>query len=74
MPNDGLQLFGGDWTERKLNILAGYLKAYNIALKNQPFIRVYIDAFAGTGYRQRVQKTPAFDFNEVFQDIRALNA
>lgn len=65
MPNDELQLFGGDWTERKLRILAGYLKAYNTALKKTPFIRVYIDAFAGTGYRQRTRKI----FADIFQDI-----
>lgn len=43
--------FGGDWTELKLKILQGYLKAYLTALKKQPFDLIYIDAFAGTGYR-----------------------
>jgi three-Cys-motif partner protein len=43
--------FGGDWTEQKLDMLRQYLQQYNIALKNQPFQRIYIDAFAGTGYR-----------------------
>lgn len=43
--------FGGDWTTKKLNALAGYLRAYMIALKGKPFERIYIDAFAGTGYR-----------------------
>lgn len=43
--------FGGTWTERKLRALGEYLRAYNKALKNQPFHRIYIDAFAGTGYR-----------------------
>ena len=46
------QQFGGDWTEDKLSRIKEYLQAYNIALKNQPFIREYIDAFAGTGYRE----------------------
>jgi len=46
------QLFGGSWTEEKLEILKNYLDAYNTALKDKPFRRVYIDAFAGTGYRQ----------------------
>jgi len=59
------QVFGGSWTEKKLKILEDYLKAYNTALKNQPFDRVYIDAFAGTGYRQqrRIQcnRRPIFD-------------
>ncbi len=44
-------VFGGEWTSRKLQVLCDYLKAYNIALKNTPFVRAYIDAFAGSGSR-----------------------
>lgn len=29
--------FGGDWTSRKLEILAAYLAEYRKALKKQPF-------------------------------------
>mgnify|MGYP001021510644 CR=1 FL=1 len=54
MATENLQLFGGDWTEQKLAIVAAYLKDYNTALKNKPFTRVYVDAFAGTGYRRRL--------------------
>ncbi len=43
--------FGGDWTKTKLDVLGKYLAAYTTALKNQPFRKIYIDAFAGTGYR-----------------------
>ena len=48
--------FGGDWTSRKLEILKGYLKSYTTALKDKPtaanpFRKAFIDAFAGTGYR-----------------------
>lgn len=48
--------FGGAWTERKLEALAGYLPAYTTALKDKPtarnpFRKAFIDAFAGTGYR-----------------------
>lgn len=43
--------FGGDWTEQKLEALRRYLEAYTTALKNQPFRLLYIDGFAGTGYR-----------------------
>ncbi len=43
--------FGGDWTETKLAILQKYLAAYTTALKRTPFRKAYIDAFAGTGYR-----------------------
>jgi three-Cys-motif partner protein len=46
------QSFGGDWTEDKLCRFKEYFERYNIALKNQSFTREYIDAFAGTGYRE----------------------
>lgn len=46
------QRFGGDWTERKLDIVAKYLNAYTTALKNTTFAKLYVDAFAGTGYRE----------------------
>jgi three-Cys-motif partner protein len=45
------QSFGGDWTSDKLGRVSKYLDAYKQALKNQPFYLIYIDAFAGTGYR-----------------------
>ena len=44
-------MFGGLWTEEKLDKVTKYLQAYTTALKNQPFQLMYIDAFAGTGYR-----------------------
>ena len=50
------QAFGGSWTEIKLDKLRQYLRQYRIALKEKPskenpFKTLYIDAFAGTGYR-----------------------
>jgi three-Cys-motif partner protein len=41
----------------KLEVLANYLKSYTVALKDKPskarpFRKCYIDAFAGTGYRE----------------------
>ena len=45
-----VNMFGGEWTRSKLEILERYLDAYTTALKNQPFRLWYIDAFAGTGY------------------------
>ena len=72
MTSDELQLFGGTWTDQKLAILAEYLKKYNTALKNQPFIRVYIDAFAGAGYRRRARlKMGGFD---IFRDVEEAEA
>lgn len=49
--------FGGDWTTKKLEILGGYLQSYVTALKRFSFHKVYIDAFAGTGYRT-MQRDP----------------
>jgi three-Cys-motif partner protein len=56
-PPDQAHSFGGDWTEVKLGVLSKYLHAYTTALQEQPtkarpFTKLYIDAFAGTGYRQ----------------------
>jgi three-Cys-motif partner protein len=48
--------FGGPWTDEKLEALRGYLDGYAQALKNQPFKRFYIDAFAGTGDRSAKQQ------------------
>jgi len=45
--------FGGDWTTAKLEVLKGYLDSYTTALKTTKFRKGYIDAFAGTGYRDR---------------------
>jgi three-Cys-motif partner protein len=51
--------FGGSWTVRKLEALRAYLSGYTQALKNQPFKRIYIDAFAGTGDRASKQHEAA---------------
>lgn len=51
MADSSLQQFGGGWTQEKLARVSSYLSAYTNALKNMPFTLIYIDAFAGTGYR-----------------------
>jgi three-Cys-motif partner protein len=58
--------FGGAWTERKLSVVRSYLAMYAQALKNQPFQRIYIDAFAGTGDRtnKRRETLPLLDLPE----------
>lgn len=38
----------GPWAEEKLTTLEKYLSAYTLALKNQRFRLIYIDAFAGS--------------------------
>ncbi|MBI4484649.1 MAG: three-Cys-motif partner protein TcmP [Acidobacteria bacterium] len=50
--------FGGAWTDQKLDILERYLAAYTTALKNTPFTKRYIDAFAGSGYREVTRGFP----------------
>jgi len=67
MTNFTEQLFGGSWTEKKLEILKKYLDSYNTVLKNQPFERVYIDAFAGTGYRQ--QRKRQYNIQGFFEEL-----
>ena len=47
-----MQSFGGSWTEKKLNCLKQYIMAYEKVMRNQPFKLLYIDAFAGSGYRE----------------------
>jgi three-Cys-motif partner protein len=56
-PSGKANRFGGDWTTTKLEVLAAYLRSYTTALKDKPskdrpFAKAYIDAFAGTGYRE----------------------
>lgn len=47
-----MQKFGSFWTEEKLQKIKKYLEAYITALKKKRFKKIYIDAFAGTGYRE----------------------
>ncbi|MDO5667400.1 MAG: three-Cys-motif partner protein TcmP [Alcaligenaceae bacterium] len=46
------QTFGGAWTREKIRTLTGYLTAYNTALKNQNFKKIYIDGFSGSGSQE----------------------
>ncbi|MGK7921692.1 MAG: three-Cys-motif partner protein TcmP [Trichodesmium sp.] len=46
------QVFGGNWTEDKLNRVRKYLGAYAKIMNKYSFNYAYIDAFAGTGYRE----------------------
>lgn len=67
MSEDQLQLFGGGWTEKKLETVRAYLKAYNTVLKNQSFTKIYVDAFAGTGYRQA--RKDSYDLPSLFEEL-----
>ncbi|RUM95328.1 three-Cys-motif partner protein TcmP [Pseudaminobacter arsenicus] len=48
-------IFGGPDTAKKLRCLQEYLRAFSIALRNQQFSCVYVDAFAGSGTRTEVR-------------------
>jgi len=54
------QRFGGPWTDIKQNVLEKYLRAYTQIFKSNPKARyyrtVYVDAFAGSGFRAVRQK------------------
>ena len=56
--------FGGTWTDQKLNVLEGYLTAYTTALQRAKFTKGYIDAFAGSGYRDAKRDVPDLTENE----------
>jgi len=56
MGTEDVQKFGGDWTEQKLRILREYMSKYTTILSKYPFRFAYIDAFAGTGYRQKKER------------------
>lgn len=47
--------FGGYWTDKKLELVHKYLRAYTIIFDRNPKAQnlhtIYLDAFAGTGYR-----------------------
>jgi three-Cys-motif partner protein len=63
--------FGGDWTAEKLEWVRKYLAAYTIIFarnpKAQKLISIYVDAFAGTGYRT---KPPRLDAQTaLFQEL-----
>jgi three-Cys-motif partner protein len=69
MAKSNVQRFGGSWTDAKLGVLSAYLQAYTTALKKQPFKKLYIDAFAGTGYREF--KTKSTDTSPIFEELAA---
>lgn len=61
----GEQIFAGDWTEEKLERVKKYLPACTTIIKKYFKEFFYIDAFAGTGYREAETK----DSNEYLNDL-----
>jgi three-Cys-motif partner protein len=62
-----MQKFGGNWTDEKLERLKKYLTEYVKILKKTPYKFAYIDAFAGTGYRE--VKTGKTNLPPLFPEI-----
>lgn len=49
-----MQRFGGPWTDEKLRCVQDYLRQYMVILKDYPkYATTYVDAFAGTGFREQ---------------------
>lgn len=63
------QKFGGPWSLIKVDTVARYYSSFTTALKRQPFKRVCIDAFAGSGHFQfsPMDASPLFDEDRVIQ-------
>lgn len=61
------QQFGGDWTYKKLKKVKDYLSAYSKILNGKGFTFAYIDAFAGTGYREMRHEAPTSEL--LFPDL-----
>ena len=41
--------FGGSWTERKMEIVVSYARAYLVIMNSQPWAKtIYFDGFAGS--------------------------
>lgn len=58
--------FGGDWTEEKLTLVRKYLGAYTKVLKKRNFRTIYLDAFAGSGFRNAIRDA---EVQDMFVDV-----
>ena len=64
----GKQKFGGSWTEEKLELVRKYLVAYANIMRKHKFKFAYVDAFAGTGYRENKQTSSTDSMDFLFSD------
>jgi three-Cys-motif partner protein len=70
-----VQVFGGQWSLFKLDMLDRYFAFFNTALKNKSFERVYIDGFAGSGnFPYTVESEQTFFGHESRPDVHAGSA
>ena len=74
---NSLHQFGGNWTEEKLSCLKKYLDAYmKIFTSNVRAAKLhttYVDAFAGTGYRNTEKEQEISDVLPFLDDEEALS-
>ena len=64
-----IQQFGGGWTEKKLDCIQKYLQAYTKIMSKKSYRFAYIDAFAGTGYRDiKEEDTGQISFPELIEE------
>ena len=68
--------FGGEWTAAKLGRVRKYLTAYTTIFANNPnarkLISIYVDAFAGTGYRSNFPRLEGQ--TRLFSELRETDA
>lgn len=71
------QSFGGTWTERKLQALQDYLRAYMTIMKGNPSARhfrtIYLDGFAGSGRRYATPEASEQGLLEEFSASEAVD-
>ena len=62
-----MKLFGGDWTQKKIEIVAEYAEAYlKIMNSNSQFKCLYFDGFAGSG---NIYKDDEIDFEIIKEPL-----
>jgi len=74
-PKRQQQLFGGAWTQGKLERVQKYLRAYlqifKKGSKGEYFSTIYVDAFAGSGYMQLPEMPESVLFPEEFNELKS---
>src|SRR5689334_2516410 len=62
--------FGGNWTERKMDIVESYARAYLTIMKEQVWAKtIYFDGFAGSGSIEQDDIIQQLPVNSLFGDI-----
>jgi three-Cys-motif partner protein len=72
--NSAVQVFGGPWSLIKTAMVEKYIRFFNTALRNLPFERVYIDAFAGSGAFRWVVDSPKITLFGPYDETKDIHA